>query len=94
VRQAARRTSGALAEAARAVRDGSKLKLEQFTSESAFNTLRNFNTMLTSFIVEIVTFNIDEVEVHSAEMQAGSLKPKPSSKAGRALLKGDLGQGV
>lgn len=52
-----------LAEAARGVRDGSKLKLEQFLSEDAFNTLRNFNTMLTAFIIEVVELNIDEVEV-------------------------------
>ena len=60
--QASNEDERGLAEAFRGVRDSSKLKLEQFTSQNAFNTVRNFNRMRTSFIIEVVTFNIDEVE--------------------------------
>jgi hypothetical protein len=88
--EASKEDERGLAEAARGIRDASKLKLEQFTSESAFNTLRNFNTMLTSFIIEVVTFNIDEVERLSGN-QARILEARSRvTKAGQALLKGDL----
>jgi len=88
--EASKEDERGLAEAARGIRDASKLKLEQFTSESAFNTLRNFNTMLTSFIIEVVTFNIDEVELLGGN-QARILEARSRvTKAGQALLKGDL----
>src|SRR5262245_8030513 len=60
--QASNEDERGLTEAFRGVRDSSKLKLGQFTSQNAFDTLRNFNRLLTSFIIEVVAFNIDEVE--------------------------------
>ena len=88
--EASKEDERGLAEAARGVRDGSKLKLEQFTSENAFNTLRNFNTILTSFIIEVVTFNIDEVEVLGGNPARILEARSRVTKAGQALLKGDL----
>jgi hypothetical protein len=61
--QASKEDERGLAEAARGVRDGARLERHQFISEGAFNTFRNFNTMLTTFIIDVVEFNIDEVEV-------------------------------
>jgi len=88
--QASKEDERGLAEAARGIRDGSKLKLEQFTSESAFNTLRNFNTMLTSFIIEVVAFNIDEVEALGGNPDRVLEARSRVTKAGLAILKGDL----
>ena len=88
--EASKEDERGLAEAARGIRDGSKLKLEQFTSEGAFNTLRNFNTMLTSFIIEVVAFNIDEVEALGGNPARVQEARSRVTKAGQALLKGDL----
>ena len=88
--EASKEDERGLAEAARGVRDGSKLKLGQFTSENAFNTLRNYNTILTSFIIEVVTFNIDEVEVLGGNTARILEARSRVTKAGLAILKGDL----
>ena len=88
--QASKEDERGLAEAARGFRDGSKLKLEQFISESAFNTLRNFNTMLTAFIIEVVGRNIDEVDALGGNPARILEARSRVSKAGQALLKGDL----
>jgi hypothetical protein len=88
--QASKEDERALAEAFRGVRDGSKLKVQQFTSEGAFNTLRNFNTMLTSFIIEVVAFNIDEVEALGGNPDRVLEARSRVTKAGLAILKGDL----
>jgi hypothetical protein len=79
-----------LAEAARGVRDVAKLKLQQFTSELAFNTLRNYNTMLTSFMIEVVAFNIDEVEALGGNPDRILEARSRVTKAGLAILKGDV----
>jgi hypothetical protein len=60
--QASKEDERGVAEAFRGVRDAAKLKVQQFTSPDAFNTLRNFNAMLTAFMIEVVHRNIDEVE--------------------------------
>jgi hypothetical protein len=88
--EASKEDERGLAEAARGVRDSSKLKLEQFISEDAFNTLRNFNTMLTTFIIEVVGRNIDEVEALGGNPARILEARSRVSKAGQALLKGDL----
>jgi len=88
--QASKEDERGLAEAFRGVRDGSKLKLEQFVSEGAFNTLRNFNTMLTAFIVEVVEVNIDEVEALGGNAARVHEARSRVTKAGQALLNGDL----
>ena len=88
--QASNEDERGLAEAARGVRDGSKLKLEQFTSEAAFNTLRNFNTMLTTFIIQVVEFNIGEVEVLGGDPARILEARSRVTKANEAVLKGDL----
>ena len=88
--EASKEDERGLAEAARAVRDGAKLKVQQFISEDAFNTFRNFNAMLTAFIVEVVEFNIDEVEARGGD--AGRVHEARSrvARAGQAIIKGDL----
>jgi hypothetical protein len=88
--EASKEDERALAEAARGVRDVSKLKLQQFTSELAFNTLRNYNTMLTSFIIEVVAFNIDEVEALGGNSDRILEARSRVTKAGLAILKGDV----
>ncbi len=88
--QASKEDERGLAEAARGVRDASKLKLEQFISEDAFNVLRNFNTMLTTFIIEVVEFNIDEVEGLGGDPARIQEARTRVSKAGQAVLKGDV----
>ena len=88
--QASKEDERGLAEAFRGVRDSSKLKLEQFTSQNAFNTLRNFNRMLTSFIIEVVTFNIDEVEALGGDPGRTQEARSRVTNAGQAVLKGDV----
>jgi hypothetical protein len=88
--EASKEDERGLAEAFRGVRDASKLKVQQFTSEDAFNTLRNFNTMLTTFIVEVVAFNIDEVEILGGDPARVQEARSRVTKAGQAILKGDL----
>ena len=88
--QASKEDERGLAEAARGVRDGSKLKLEQFISEGAFNTLRNFNTMLATFIIEVVELNIDEAEALGGNPSRIHEARRRVTTAGQALLKGDL----
>jgi hypothetical protein len=88
--EASKEDERGLAEAARAVRDGSKLKVQQFISEDAFNTFRNFNAMLTAFIVEVVALNIDEVEALGGN--AGRIQEARNrvARAGQAIVKGDV----
>ena len=88
--QASKEDERALAEAARGVRDSSKLKLEQFTSESAFGALRNFNAMLTAFIIEVVEFNIDEAEALGGDPARIGEARSRITRAGQASVKGDL----
>ena len=88
--QASKEDERGLAEAARGVRDGSKLELEQFISENAFNTLRNFNTMLATFIIEVVELNIDEAEALGGNPSRIHEARRRVTTAGQALLKGDL----
>ena len=88
--EASKEDERGLAEAFRGVRDASKLKVQQFISEDAFNTLRNFNTMLTTFIIEVVAFNIDEVEVLGGDPARVQEARSRVTKAGQAILKGDL----
>jgi len=88
--EASKEDERGLAEAFRGVRDASKLKVQQFISEDAFNTLRNFNTMLTTFIIEVVAFNIDEVEVLGGDPARVLEARSRVTRAGQALLKGDL----
>jgi hypothetical protein len=88
--QASKEDERGLAEAARGVRDGAKLKLGQFTSERAFNTLRNFNAMLTSFIVQVVGHNIDEVEGQGGNPGRILEARNRVARAGQAILDGDL----
>ena len=85
--QASKEDERGLAEAARGVRDVSKLKLQQVTSELAFNTLRNYNTMLTSFMIEVVAFNIDEVEALGGNADRILEARSRITKAGLAILK-------
>ena len=87
--QASKEDERALAEAFRGVRDVSKLKLQQFISEDAFNTLRNFNTMLTTFIIEAVTMNIDEAEALGGNPARIQEARSRVTKAGQAILDGD-----
>jgi hypothetical protein len=88
--EASKEDERSLAEAFRGVRDASKLKVQQFISEDAFNTLRNFNAMLTTFIIEVVAFNIDEVEVLGGDPARVKEARSRVTKAGQAILKGDL----
>ena len=88
--QASKEDERALAEAFRGVRDSSKLKVQQFISEGAFNTLRNFNRMLTTFIIEVVAFNIDEVEALGGDPARVHEARSRVTKAGQAILNGDL----
>ena len=78
-----------LAEAFRGVRDSTKLKLERFISQDAFNTLRNFNTMLTTFIIQVVVQNIDEVETLGGDPARIQEARSRITNAGLAILKGD-----
>ena len=88
--EASKEDERGLAETARGVRDVSKLKLQQFTSELAFNTLRNYSTMLTSFMIEVVAFNIDEVEALGGNPDRILEARSRVTKAGLAILKGDV----
>ena len=67
-----------------------KLKVEQFTSESAFNVLRNFNRMLTEFIIEVVEFNIDETEALGGDPSRMNEARSRIARAGQAIVNGDL----
>jgi hypothetical protein len=78
-----------LAEAARAIRDASKLKPAQFTSDLAFNTLRNFNAMLAAFIVDVVAFNVDEVEALGGDPARVDEARSRITRAEQAIAKGD-----
>ena len=88
--EASKEDERGLAEAARGVRDSFKLKREHFTSELAFNTLRNFNAMLTAFMIEVVEQNIDETEALGGD--AGRIHEARSrvARAGEELLQGDV----
>src|SRR5215470_13966016 len=88
--QASNEDERGFAEAARGIRDASKLKLEQFTSPVAFETLRNFNTMLTSFMIQVVARNIDEVEGMGGKAAKVQEARNRVAGAGQALLNGDL----
>jgi hypothetical protein len=68
----------------------SKLKVQQFISEDAFNTLRNFNRMLTAFIIEVVEFNIDEVEALGGDPARVHEARSRVTTAGQAILNRDL----
>jgi hypothetical protein len=87
--QASKEDERGLAEAARGIRDASKLRLAQFTSEQAFDTLRNFNGMLADFIIDVVGRNIDEVEAFGGDPGRVDEARSRVAKAEQAILAGD-----
>jgi hypothetical protein len=87
--QASKEDERGIAEAFRGVRDAAKLKVQQFTSPDAFNTVRNFNAMLTAFMIEVVDRNVDEVEAIGGDPARIQEARDRVANAGRALLAGD-----